>query len=168
MTLGSSALIVLALAISPTSALPKPVTLSSAQKQALVVAYRLGAHYGIGLVFAAVVWQESSLCKLARESKAHAHGCAQVRESAVIAVTGSPLPPWQLDNPALQDENMAIGARYLDLCLQRFGWPDGIGCYYLGPDAAAKVGHRRLVTFWYTVDVLDKLKQLRQLPLSED
>lgn len=143
-------------------------TLDTAQKHALVEAYRAGNHYGIGLLFAAVVMQESTACMHAGTSSAHAYGCAQIRESAVIAVTGAPLPAWELLDPTMQDENMAIGARYLDLCLQRFGYPAGIGCYYVGPDAGAKLGRKRLSRLPYTKAVLANMKMLEQLPQSEE
>ena len=142
--------------------------LSRAQKEALVMAYRAGNQYGLGLPFAAVVFQESSACANAVESSKGAYGCAQVREIAARAVAGVAVPVWDLANPDLQDENMAIGARYLDLCMRRMGWPAGIGCYYVGLSAAVKMGKRRLDRLPYTREVLAKMRKLRNLPESLD
>lgn len=204
--LGSTALIVLVLVISPTSALPKPATLSYltkevmpvatttisrttviperpgqsrrdraralnltyAQKQALILAYRAGNHYGIGLLYAAIIWQESKLCKFTLGDHGRAHGCAQLHESAVKAVTGVMLSSWELTDPDTQELNLAIGARYLDLCLQRFGYPAGIAAYNMGIPRAAKMGRVRLSRLPYTKAVLANMKQLQLLPQSED
>lgn len=106
--------------------------LNTMQKQALVEAYRAGDHYQLGLEFSAIVYVESRLCANAVRSAAGALGCAQVKPVAAEAVSGMRLPAWQLSDPNMRDVNMAIGARYLDLCLQRFGWPIGAGCYEQG------------------------------------
>ncbi len=153
--------------VSPTRVM-SAIHLSFKQRRDLVLAYRAGAHYSLGLPFAAIVWQESSACANAVESSAGAYGCAQVKEVAAKAVTGFKIPTWDLADPDLQDENMAIGARYLDLCMQRVGWPAGIGCYYVGIRAAIKLGKRRLVKLRYTQDVLARMAALRHLPWSED
>lgn len=143
-------------------------TLTRAQKQALVAAWHAGYHYGLPDTFAAVVFVESSACRDAVESSAHAYGCSQVKQEAVKAVTGIHIPAWQLLDPALQDENMAIGAKYLSLCIQRFGYPEGIACYYQGPSAASKKTRAQLRHFWYTRAVLAALVWIKQLPTSEE
>lgn len=166
--LGSSALIVLALAISPTSALPKPVTLSYSQKHALVIAYRMGAHYGLPLTFAAIIYVESSACKSMTGDHGLAHGCSQIHESAAFVASGVRIPAWQLDAPELQDENMALGAHYLALCVQRFGWPAGIDCFNTGLHKAAGMSRHTLARAHYTHAVLAAMEWLKQLPLSDD
>lgn len=154
--------------VNPPVAIGSAISLTQSQRDALVAAYRAGAHYGLGLPFAAIVWQESSVCANAVESSAGAYGCAQVREVAVRAVTGRTLPPWELGDPNLKDVNMAIGAAYLSLCVSKFGWPAGAGCYYVGVGAAAHMGRPALTKLPYTQSVLRRMAALEKLPQSED
>ncbi len=164
---GLAAMIVL-FAFSPNLwAQPKPLTLSSAEAHALVRAYRAGDHYGIGFIFAAIVWEESTFCVRMHGDHGRAYGCSQIHESAAEAVSGVKIPPWMLDDRNLDDFNLALGARYLDLCLRRFGYPAGIGCYHVGIPEAGAMGKRALSRLPYTQLVLARIRRLHRIPVED-
>lgn len=143
----------------------KQPALSRAQMQAMVVAWRAGYHYGFPDTFAALVYIESSECKNAVKSSAGALGCAQVLPTTATEIAGTKIPDWQLSAPSFKYENMALGAKYLDLCFAKFGWPAGIGCYKYG--LHTKLNRSQLSRLRYTRAVLDAVKWIRNLPNSE-
>ena len=147
---------------------PHLASLTLVQKRSLVEAYRLGDHYGLGLPFAAIVFMESSACTESTGDDGHAYGCSQVHESAVYQVVGAKLPKWELHDSALNDVNMAIGARYLDLCVNRYGWPAGAGCYNIGLTKARVLGAKELAERDYTKCVIQTMQVLEKLPISDD
>lgn len=155
--------------------------LTLAQKQALAQAWHAGYHVGLPLAFTAIVYVESSGCVKVQGDTGIAFGCSQVQVRTAYKVTGAHIPAWMLSDPNLSAVNMAIGARYLQLCVDRFGWPLGAGCYEQGiprtrilqrkgcfrerlkrvPKACREV--RR-----YMASVLAAMVWLRNLPMSED
>lgn len=142
-----------------------PPALSYAQKEALIEAWRAGYHVGLPLAFAAVVFIESSGCQSGAGDGGLAFGCSQVHEAAAYAATGIRIPPAMLSDPNLRELNMAIGARYLEICVQRFGWPAGIGCYTTGIPRAKTKGRKYLSGLHYTHAVLAAMAWMRELPL---
>lgn len=165
--LGPMAIIVVALAISQSlSAQPKPPVLSYSQRQALSEAWHAGYHVGLPLAFTAIVYVESSGCKNVHGDNGLAFGCSQVHEAAAYAATGVHIPPWILSDPDLRALNMAVGAKYLQLCIDRFGWPAGAACYNQG--LHTRLSHHALVHLRYTKRVLAAMKWLRHLPRSEE
>ena len=147
---------------------PGAPSLSSPQRQALVEAYRAGYHVGLPLTFMAIVYVESSLCQRDTGDDGLAFGCSQVHASAAYAATGMRIPAWMLTDPNFNDVNMAVGAKYLSMCMARFGWPAGIGCYQQGIPHSYALGRWRLNTLPYTRRVLAAMQWLKQLPISED
>lgn len=140
--------------------------LSTHQKQALVVAWQAGYHVGLPLVFTAVVYVESSLC---RDVGHHAaKGCAQIQHPAATVAAGFNIPVWRYTGDVDRDVNMALGARYLALCMDRFGWPGGLACYRLGPAGAAALTARERDRLPYTRAVLAAMRWLREVPSSDD
>lgn len=138
--------------------------LSYPQKQALAQAWHAGYHVGLPLAFMAIVYVESSGCQTGAGDGGLAFGCSQVHEDAAYEATGIRIPPWMLADPNLRALNMAIGARYLEICVQRFGWPAGAGCYNTGIPKAARLGPARLSKLAYTRRVLAAMAWLKQLP----
>lgn len=160
------ALCLVLLLISAPFARAAPPRLSNSQKTALVEAWRAGYHVGLPLAFTAIIYVESKACADAHRSSKGALGCAQVLPTTANAVAHTDIPEWQLGSQAFTTENMAIGAHYLQECMDKFGWPAGIGCYDYGLHTTltrAQLSHLN-----YTRAVLAAMKWLRQLPLSED
>ena len=136
--------------------------LTLAHKQALAQAWDAGYHVGLPLAFTAIVYVESSGCKNVHGDKGLAFGCSQVHEAAAYAATGAHIPAWMLSDSNLRALNMAVGARYLQMCIDRFGWPAGAACYNQG--LHTRLSHHALVHLRYTKRVLAAMKWLRQLP----
>ena len=136
--------------------------LSYPQKQALAQAWHAGYHVGLPLAFMAIVYVESSGCKHVHGDNGLAFGCSQVHASAAYAATGAHIPAWMLSDSNLRALNMAVGARYLQMCIDRFGWPAGAACYNQG--LHTKLSRRALSHLSYTRRVLAAMKWLRQLP----
>lgn len=141
-----------------------PLTL--AQKEALAEAWHAGYHVGLPLTFAAIVYVESKACADAHKSAKGAVGCAQVMPATANEVAQVTIPEWQLSSSDFTDENLGIGAHYLQECMLKFGWPAGIGCYDYG--LHTKLTRRQLAHARYTRAVLAAMKWLRNLPQSDD
>lgn len=157
-------------AVLPTRiwAAPKPPLLSYSQKLALVEAWRAGYHVGLPLAFTAVVYVESSLCQAGDGDGGLAFGCSQVHEDATYEATGIRIPRSMLSDPNLRELNMAVGAQYLAVCVDKFGWPAGIGCYTTGIPRARAKGRKYLCGLRYTQSVLAATKWLRELQQTEE
>ena len=154
--------------------------LTLAQKQALAQAWHAGYHVGLPLAFTAIVYVESSGCVKVQGDTGIAFGCSQVQVRTAYKVTGAHIPAWMLSDPNLSAVNMAIGARYLQLCVDRFGWPIGAGCYEQGIPRtrilqrkgcfrvrAERIKPCREVRR-YMASVIAAMKWLRHLPMSEE
>ena len=155
-------------------------TLTLSQKQALAEAWHAGYHVGLPLAFTAIVYVESSGCAHVQSDAGIAFGCSQVQVRTAYKVTGAHIPPWMLSNPNLRTVNMAIGARYLQMCVDRFGWPVGAGCYEQGiprtrilqRKGCFRVRVERIKPCRevrrYMASVLAAMIWLRNLPMSEE
>ena len=144
----------------------QPPRLTYSQNQALAAAWHAGYHVGLPLAFTAIVYVESSGCKNVHGDNGLAFGCSQVHEAAAYAATGFHIPAWVLSDPDLRALNMAVGARYLQMCIDSYHWPAGIGCYKQG--LHTKLSRRALSHLSYTRRVLAAMVWLRNLPMSED
>lgn len=140
--------------------------LTLAQKQALAEAWHAGYHVGLPLAFTSIVYVESSGCAQVDGDNGLAFGCSQVHAGAAYAATGVHIPAWILSDSNLRTLNMAVGARYLQMCIDRFGWPAGIGCYNQG--LHTRLNRHALSHLRYTKRVLAAMKWLRNLPMSEE
>lgn len=141
----------------------KAPELTPAQKQIMVEAYQAGYHVGLPLAFTAVVYVESDFrCRTGDHGLAR--GCAQIHAVAVRAATGMDIPVWQYDLPPLEDVDLAIGAQYFAQCIQRWGWPAGIGAYNQGETNSLRLGRKRLANLPYTRAVLAAMVWLREVP----
>lgn len=166
-TLLGIALLVIGLALLVAARIAWGATpeLTPAQKQVMVEAYQAGYHVQLPLAFTAVVYVESQFrCRAGDHGLAK--GCAQLHPVAVRAATGMNIPAWEYDLPAVEDVDLAIGAQYFAQCIQRWGWPAGIGVYNVGPTIAAKLGRRRLAELPYTRAVLAAMVWLREVPID--
>lgn len=154
------------LLISAPFARAAPPRLSNSQKTALVEAWHAGYHVGLPLAFTAIVYVESSGCKNVHGDNGLAFGCSQVHEAAAYAATGVHIPAWVLSDPDLRALNMAVGAKYLQMCIDRFGWPAGAACYNHG--LHTRLSRHALSHLRYTKRVLAAMVWLRNLPISEE
>lgn len=161
----SKLILLFALLLLGLQANARPV-LTLAQKQALAEAWHAGYHVGLPLAFTAIVYVESSGCKNVHGDNGLAFGCSQIHEAAAYAATGIHIPQWILSDPDLRALNMAVGAKYLQLCIDRFGWPAGAACYNQG--LHTQLSQRALSHLAYTRRVLAAMKWLRNVPVSEE
>lgn len=154
------------LAVSQVVAPMAPVHFSAAQSRALVNAYRVGQRYGLGIVLAAIVWQESSACERLIGDDGAGLGCAQMHLSAARHVTGTKVSAWAL----IHDRRLALrlAARFLQECVSRYGLEGGIGCYHLGLARARALPRPALAQSPYVLQVLAKVRVLERLHVSRD
>ena len=155
-----------AISTSEQRAASQPLRLTHSQKLALAEAWHAGYHIGLPLAFTAIVYVESSGCKHVHGDNGLAFGCSQVHEAAAYAATGVHIPPWILSDPDLRAINMAVGAKYLQLCIDRFGWPAGAACYNQG--LHTRLSRRALSHLRYTKRVLAAMVWLKNLPMSKE
>ena len=140
--------------------------LSASQRQVMAEAWRAGYHVGLPIIYTAVVYVESGFrCQTGDHGRAH--GCAQLHQSAVKAVVGHELPAWRYTGSGFTEVGLAIGAQYLRMCMNRFGYPAGIGCYNQGLTRSLRLGKYRLSRLPYTRAVLRAVTWLRAVHPEE-
>lgn len=105
------------------------------QQWALHYSYEVGFPYGNTI--AAIVWQESSLCKY-KIGQHHDYGCGQVQEGAVWEAWHMHISPYSLIHDDIM--NIHVTAAYFNYCFnQTKSWSRAIICYNRGPAYANKI-----------------------------
>lgn len=156
--LGWAILIILPVWLAPQPAESASLAFTPEQQDAMRMAYDAGYHYGFPVLFQALVWVESKDCRVTGPSRKGAVGCAQILPHTADGIAGAHIPVWILTDPSQTAINMALGAKYLDLCLRKFGFPAGVGCYERG--LYTHMSARRLGRTPYTRAVLAKFHEL--------
>lgn len=155
--------LILCLVLSPAVAAAPALTVS--QLRVLNMAIYIGEQHGEGLLLAAIVWQESSLCVRNHQRKSTAMGCGQDLLKTARDTEELPISAWMLAHDwAL---NLEVSADYLRLCESKHGYAGGIYAYYWGlyasqPAAAAVAADP------YVKAVLERVREIESLPVSTD
>ena len=137
----------------------KGASLSPHQLWALNYAKQTGQPYPETL--AAIIWQESSLCKY-KTDREGGIGCGHIFKGAVKAAWQMTVSRYSL----LSDDklNIHIAAAYLGYCIDRTrNWSRAVVCFNSGPYYAQHASWQHIIHNKYLLNIKRRIWQIRRL-----
>ncbi|HEX5340839.1 MAG TPA: transglycosylase SLT domain-containing protein [Gammaproteobacteria bacterium] len=118
--------------------------------------------YEYELTLAAVLMQESSLCRHKRGLDRSGYGCGQLHKRAAHVAYGKPVSVHKLrHDDAL---NIRLAGRYLAFCMTHMpDWERGVICYNKGPTRARRMSDRQVRADDYLASIRHRMHAARNL-----
>ncbi|HET7396701.1 MAG TPA: transglycosylase SLT domain-containing protein [Gammaproteobacteria bacterium] len=119
-------------------------------------------NYRYEQTLAAVLLQESSLCRHKRGLDRTGYGCGQLHQRAAHVANGKPVSVHKLrHDDAL---NIRLAARYLAFCMTHTSsWERGVVCYNKGPSRARSMSDQQIAADGYLASIRHRMRTARNL-----
>lgn len=118
--------------------------------------------YDYELTLAAVLMQESSLCRHKHGLDRHGYGCGQLHRRAAHVAAGSSVSVHKLKHDDAY--NIRMAGRYLAFCMTRMrDWERGVICYNKGPARARRMTDRQVARDDYLASIRHRMNAARNL-----
>lgn len=116
---------------------------------------------------AAVLMQESSLCRHKRGLDRTGYGCGQLHKRAAHVAYGKPVSIHKLKHDDAL--NIRLAARYLAFCLTHMSsWERGVVCYNKGPYRARSMSAREIAHDRYLASIRRRMRAATNLLANID
>ncbi|MGH8369835.1 MAG: transglycosylase SLT domain-containing protein [Gammaproteobacteria bacterium] len=116
---------------------------------------------------AAVLMQESSLCRHKRGLDRTGYGCGQLHKRAAHVAYGKPVSVHRLSHDDAL--NIRLAARYLAYCMTHMdSWQRGVVCYNKGPSRARSMSDTQLAGDDYLASIQHQMRVARELLANID
>lgn len=116
---------------------------------------------------AAVLMQESSLCRHKRGLDHAGYGCGQLHKRAAHVAYGKPVSIHKLKHDDAL--NIRLAARYLAFCMTHMrSWERGVVCYNKGPYRARSMSNAEIVRDDYLTSIRHRMRTARNLLANID
>jgi hypothetical protein len=124
-------------------------------------------NYEYEQTLAAVLMQESSLCRHKRGLDRAGYGCGQLHKRAAHVAYGKPVSVHKLrHDDAL---NIRLAARYLAYCMTHMSnWERGVVCYNKGPSRARNMTDAQIAVDGYLTSIRHRMHTARNLLANLD